>query len=414
MLNLYSTLYLLRTRKPDLKDIAYKNMKSLYKGITDDQIGKLTDLMDPEKKGFSDVDINASDHQEVYSDVADVVASNTFLRSWQADVRKNMKKRAEVFEENLNKMMDDDTLKLFSVEDIGVIRSIATFNYQDHDDIVYADLVDQGDEICWKEAQELAYRSVIGIAHDMFKKIYKGAAQGREDCVESAAIAIINALTSWCPSKGKFTTYVTYKMRGGILDEIRSNTGLSATEASNLRKVTEARTVLTEKLGHEPTIRNICNHTGLSTLVVERTMTMSAKKSSLSDEAVNAQLEAMSTNSLSVEDQAFQNMHYNTLYDAIKTLPPLNQQVLYHLFWVKDTVEGTAEKIGLSKSTVKNIKDRSVILLRKDRNLKKVSDYGFEGSPSRMDGLECCRYLQDETVLRNGLGELVDCSSFIF
>src|SRR3954462_7418647 len=86
-----------------------------------------------------------------------------------------------------------------------------------------------------------------------------------EDIISYGTIGLIQAVDRYDPSVGvKFETYAIRRIKGSILDAIRSLQQLSRDASRRARGLDHAYDALTQSLGRIPTNREVAEHLGLS------------------------------------------------------------------------------------------------------------------------------------------------------
>ena len=93
----------------------------------------------------------------------------------------------------------------------------------------------------------------------------------RDDLVSSAIIGLFDALEKYDPSKGtKFETYAIWRIRGAILDELRSLDWASRSIRRKARGVEEASRDLGQRLGRAATEDEVAQELNLSPTELSR------------------------------------------------------------------------------------------------------------------------------------------------
>ncbi|MCD6155767.1 MAG: FliA/WhiG family RNA polymerase sigma factor [Candidatus Atribacteria bacterium] len=87
----------------------------------------------------------------------------------------------------------------------------------------------------------------------------------REDLESYGVLGLIQALERFRPQKGlKFETYALSRIRGAVLDYLRSLDPLTRTQRKNLREVIQAWREFESKEGREPTLEELAERVGFS------------------------------------------------------------------------------------------------------------------------------------------------------
>ncbi|MDY6855109.1 MAG: FliA/WhiG family RNA polymerase sigma factor [Thermodesulfobacteriota bacterium] len=85
-----------------------------------------------------------------------------------------------------------------------------------------------------------------------------------DDVITSGIIGLIDAIDKFDPQRGvKFRTYAEFRIRGAMLDELRSLDMTPRSIRYNARKLEEAQTELEHKLGRPPSNEEIAERLGM-------------------------------------------------------------------------------------------------------------------------------------------------------
>lgn len=185
----------------------------------------------------------------------------------------------------------------------------------------------------------------------------------REDLEGYGAIGLIQALNRFRPERGvRFETYALSRIRGAILDYLRSLDPLTRGERRHLRRVLEAwRRWETEK-GGEPTLEDLSQVTGFSpreiTWLVERgkSMFFFGEEEEVSREETEETLDPVSA----LEDREL--LEY--LGKLIDELPERERLILTLYYFEGLTLREIGEIMSLSEGRVSQILARTLLRLR--------------------------------------------------
>jgi len=152
---------------------------------------------------------------------------------------------------------DNDTMKLY-------MQSIAQYPLiSQEEEEKLAERIAKGDS----EARETLIRSnlrlVVKIAHD-----FKGLGLPLLDLISEGNIGLMRAVEKFDPSKGaKLSSYAAWwikqSMRRALANQART-IRIPVQSASKIGKIQNAKTQLTQKLGREPTDKEIANEVNLT------------------------------------------------------------------------------------------------------------------------------------------------------
>ena len=94
-----------------------------------------------------------------------------------------------------------------------------------------------------------------------------------DDLVSAGIFGLMDALDAFDVNRGvKFETYCVSRIRGAMLDELRSMDWVPRLVRSRARKLMEANKALSDKFGRQPTHEELAEHLNLSANELERMM----------------------------------------------------------------------------------------------------------------------------------------------
>jgi len=197
----------------------------------------------------------------------------------------------------------------------------------------------------------------------------------RDDLVSSAIIGLFDALEKYDPSKGtKFETYAIWRIRGAILDELRSLDWASRSIRRRARGVEEASRDLGQRLGRAATEEEVAEELNLSPVELSR----------LLDEVHGTALLSLSKSVSTDEDQDFVQLEdivddpsqrdaldviesdeaREVLLETIDRLPEQQRLVVALYYYEEMTLKEIGEALHISESRVSQIHTRAVKTLK--------------------------------------------------
>jgi len=197
----------------------------------------------------------------------------------------------------------------------------------------------------------------------------------RDDLVSSAIIGLFDALEKFDASKGtKFETYAIWRIRGAILDELRSLDWASRSIRRKARNVQDVSRDLGQRLGRAATEEEVANALNLSPTELSR----------LRDEVHGTALLSLSKSISTEEDQdmiqledivddpghkdALEVMETEesreALLETIDNLPEQQRLVVSLYYYEEMTLKEIGEALHISESRVSQIHTRAVKTLR--------------------------------------------------
>ena len=197
----------------------------------------------------------------------------------------------------------------------------------------------------------------------------------RDDLVSAAIIGLFDALEKYDASKGtKFETYAIWRIRGAILDELRSLDWASRSIRRRARNVEEVSRDLGQKLGRAATEEEVADALNLSPVELSRlldevhgTALLSLSKSvSTDDDQDFVQLEDI------VDDPTTKDVlevleseeSREVLLKTIDHLPEQQRLVVALYYYEEMTLKEIGEALHISESRVSQIHIRAVKTLK--------------------------------------------------
>jgi RNA polymerase sigma factor for flagellar operon FliA len=171
----------------------------------------------------------------------------------------------------------------------------------------------------------------------------------------------------------KFSTYASIRIRGAILDQIRSLDWAPRSLRAMARKVQGARDKLRHEAGQEPSADAIATELGVQVEQVEDTMAQLQAVQFLNlddflpaeDRTDGRRLDLISGEGASPEEAALQKEKEDLLVRAILELPEQQQKVLNLYYYEELTLKEIGAVLEVSESRVCQIHGAAVKKLRK-------------------------------------------------
>jgi RNA polymerase sigma factor for flagellar operon FliA len=197
----------------------------------------------------------------------------------------------------------------------------------------------------------------------------------RDDLISAAIIGLFDALEKYDASKGtKFETYAIWRIRGAILDELRSLDWASRSIRRKARNVEEVARDLGQRLGRAATEEEVAEALNLSPVELSRlldevhgTALLSLSKSVSSDEEQDfIQLEDIVDDPANRDalDQIETEEAREVLLETIDGLPEQQRLVIALYYYEEMTLKEIGEALHISESRVSQIHTRAVKTLK--------------------------------------------------
>lgn len=203
--------------------------------------------------------------------------------------------------------------------------------------------------------------------------ISPSAAFDVEDVLAAGTIGLLHAVDRYNPDQGvRFETYALQRIRGAIIDAIRSLSPMTRTGLRRLRVLDDTIAELTQQLGRAPTRRELALELDVSRPELERMLVESTHfVVSLDDGSGEDDGEVPSIRELlhdpnapAIDDEIFEpDEIVHRISAAIQSLSERDQLVLNHYYKEERTLREISREIAVSESRVSQIRSAAVAKL---------------------------------------------------
>lgn len=192
-----------------------------------------------------------------------------------------------------------------------------------------------------------------------------------EDIASYGVEGLIDAVEKFSPNKGaKFETYALMRIRGCIIDRIRSSDWLPRTIRKKIKELKQASEVLKQKLGRTPTTSELAEYTGLEKEKIDEILSSDTGVDSLYDKRGQGDdsIEIIDT----IEDQKTERPEEaiekkdakRELEYALKKLPERERMLLVLYYHENMTLKEIGATINISESRVCQLHAQAIMKLR--------------------------------------------------
>ncbi|ABK53804.1 RNA polymerase, sigma 28 subunit, SigD/FliA/WhiG [Acidothermus cellulolyticus 11B] len=190
----------------------------------------------------------------------------------------------------------------------------------------------------------------------------------RDDLTSAGMMALAQAARTYDPSRGvPFARFATVRIRGAIIDELRSHDWASRSVRVKARQRAAAEEELAAVLGRLPTQAELAEHLGVSVDELASTEgdVHRAVVLSLQGFADAGTLEGMLPHQdPGPEDVLLNRERVNYLLDAVAALPPRLRTVVEGYFFQERPMAELAEELGVTESRISQMRAEALSLLR--------------------------------------------------
>ena len=203
------------------------------------------------------------------------------------------------------------------------------------------------------------------------------AAMDSDDVLSAGTVGLLHAIDRFDPDQGvRFETYALQRIRGAIIDAIRSLSPISRTALRRMRLLEDTTAALAQQLGRAPTRAELARELGVASAELSRMMlhtthvVISLDGSSEDDGDAPSMCELLhDPDAPAIDDEIFEQDDIVTrLSSAILSLSERDQLVLNHYYRQERTLKEISREIAVSESRVSQIRSAAVeklsVLLR--------------------------------------------------
>ena len=192
-----------------------------------------------------------------------------------------------------------------------------------------------------------------------------------EDIVSFGIEGLIDAVEKYHPNKGaKFESYALMRIRGAIIDKIRSLDFLPRTLRKKIKEIKVATERLKQQIGRAPTTKEVADLMGMSEEKIIEIMSSDVSINSIYDKKGTGDdsVEIIDTiedeASSRPEDEIEKTDAKKELEQALKKLPERERTLLVFYYHENMTLKEIGEAINVSESRVCQLHAQAIMKLR--------------------------------------------------
>lgn len=189
----------------------------------------------------------------------------------------------------------------------------------------------------------------------------------RDELVSAGRMALVQAARSFeVERETGFERYAAARIRGALLDEMRSRDWASRSVRSRGRRLMGAVEDLTGRLGRTPTTAEIAAHLGVSTESIAGTGNDLERARVLSYDGLVTDDPEMVLPSTETDPETVlvERERRAYLLDGVNALPERLRTVVVGYFFEERTSQELADELGVSTSRVSQMRSQALLLLR--------------------------------------------------
>lgn len=190
----------------------------------------------------------------------------------------------------------------------------------------------------------------------------------RDDLVSAAMAGLAQAARAFDPERGiSFQRFASARIRGALLDELRSRDWASRSVRSKARDVAQVTEHLTGKLGRQPTQAEVAQAMGATQNELEAINSDVYRALVLNFEALpvdgNAE-EVLLAGQSAPDEDILDNEKRAYLVAAVDSLPERLRRVVIGYFFEELPMQVLAEELGVTDSRISQMRAEALVLLK--------------------------------------------------
>ena len=209
----------------------------------------------------------------------------------------------------------------------------------------------------------------------------------RDDLTSAGLTALVQAAQGFDAERGvPFARYAATRIRGAVIDELRSIDWASRSVRRRARDLDETRNRLSGSLGRVPSDAEVASALGLTTdeIAANNDDIARAQVLSLDGAQDNPYTETLASTSPSPEQMVEHREELTYMVEAVAELPERLRVVVQEYFLAERPMAEIAEQLGVSESRVSQMRAEALVLLKDAINAQLQPE--LVSAPARPDG----------------------------
>jgi RNA polymerase sigma factor for flagellar operon FliA len=218
----------------------------------------------------------------------------------------------------------------------------------------------------------------------------------RDDLISAGMAGLAQAARSFDPERGiTFQRFASARIRGALLDELRSRDWASRSVRAKARDVQQVTDHLTARLGRQPSKTEVANAMGATQGELEAINTDVHRALVLNFDALpidgNAEDVLLGTES-GPDDDVLDNEKRSYLVAAVQHLPERLRRVVIGYFFEELPMQVLAEELGVTDSRISQMRAEALLLLKDAMNSQLDPDLVLIENQGRVAKRRCAYY----------------------
>ncbi|HRP08679.1 MAG TPA: sigma-70 family RNA polymerase sigma factor [Gemmatimonadales bacterium] len=226
------------------------------------------------------------------------------------------------------------------------------------------------------EARRELLNRYIGLVHHAAREVAPRVrdAVSIDELFSAGALGLLQAMEGFDTERGlAFSTFAMRRIRGAILDDLRSRDPLSRADRAHLKRLDAAVAELEQRLGRTPTTDEVAEFLGVDFITLSRLKQRTAVIGSVSLESSVGERGLADR----LGDDGGENIQANldvaerrnAIEAALDTLPPRERMVLAQSYFEERPLRMIAADLGVTESRVCQLRAQALARLRRNPSL---------------------------------------------
>ncbi len=208
----------------------------------------------------------------------------------------------------------------------------------------------------------------------------------RDELASAGALALVLAARAYDPSTNvPFARYATLRIKGAILDELRSMDWASRGARRRSRELEGAQERLRAALGRTPTRTELAEALGVDEAAVDAARADAERRVLSLDVPDSHVAETVRDESRTPEEQVLTGERVHWLRAAVTELPERLRVVIAGLYLEDRSIAEIADELGVTQSRISQLRTEALGLMRDGLNT--AFDPDLVDAPTRPDGV---------------------------
>lgn len=211
----------------------------------------------------------------------------------------------------------------------------------------------------------------------------------RDDLTSAGMLALVTSAQGFDDSRGvPFARFATIRIRGALMDELRSMDWASRGVRSRAREVDATKSELTAHLGRSPRRDEIAKKMGVDVADLNALEADVHRAAMLSVEGLTetAGGDLIPSREDGPEGVLMRREQIGTLHDAIAELPDRLRIVIEAYFYGNQRMSDIAADLGVTESRISQLRTEALAMLRDGLNGQSTMDYTPPAIPEQRRG----------------------------